>query len=130
MLVGVGVVAQLVAVRERDPPAQRVRRLALVEHRGDPAPLEGVGVVAEREVRPDEPPVLLQRRGERRLRRLRRETADQKARGDPAALQRAGGAQQVVPAVGDQLVADLAAPSDVDREVGAGRTEAVEALVG
>jgi len=87
-------------------------------------------VIAKREVRPDEPSVLLKCRGERRLRGLCLEAADQEARGDPAAFERAGGAQQVVPAVGYQLVADLAAPRDVDREVGAGRAEAVEALVG
>jgi len=87
-------------------------------------------VVAEREVCLDEPPVLLQRGGERRLRRLGLETADQEARGDPAAFERAGGAQQVVPAVGDELVADLAAAGDVDGEVGAGWSEAVKTLVG
>ena len=98
-----GVQADGAVVAVEDAVVQGVQALALVLLAADRAALGLVGEVAEHEPGLDEAAVLLQRAGERQLAARGLQSRDKQARGHRAVLQRGCAADELVPAVADEV---------------------------
>jgi hypothetical protein len=118
------------AVAEADVAVQRVGALALVELALAAATQDRVARPVEDEVRAVQAPVLTQGLGQTVRSRVGVHPRQQDARDDPAALDRAREAQQLLPLAVDHLVADLAREQRVGEKVRLAGPEAVERDIG
>jgi len=109
---------------------QCVRALAFVELTEPARSEHWVADPIEDEVRAYQAPVLAQRLGETVGSRVGVHPCQQDARDDPAALDRAGEAHQLLPLASDHVIADLAGEQHVGCQVRLAGPEAVERRVG
>jgi hypothetical protein len=107
-------VADVTFVGVEEEPAQGVELLAFVELAAD-APAELlVDEPGEHEVRLDQPPVFLQRSGERVAAASGLRAGEQQRRGSPPVPQRRGEAEQLIPVGRDELRPELVLEELVD----------------